>query len=72
MAVESLTEIPTEIIFEIGKIALWLQAVGLMVIIWIIFEVIALIVNRKKRKALYSIKGDLMRIEKKIDKLLKR
>jgi hypothetical protein len=72
MVVENLTEIPTEIFFEIGRIILWLQAIGVVVIVWIIFELIALIVNRKKRKAIYSIKNDLVRIEKKIDKILKK
>jgi hypothetical protein len=72
MVVENLTEIPTEIFLEVGRIILWLQAIGVIVIIWIIFELIALIVNRKKRKALYSIKNDLAIIEKKIDKILKK
>ena len=68
MAIETLTDV----IFEVGRIALWMQTLGIIVVFWIIFEIIALIVNRKKRKALYSIKSDLARIEKKIDKLLKK
>lgn len=68
MAIENLAEV----IFEVGRIALWLQALGVIVILWIGFEIIALIVNRKKRKAIYSIKKDLKRIEDKIDKLLKK
>ena len=68
MAIETLAEV----ILEVGKIALWFQAIGIIVILWVIFEIISLIVNRKKRKAIYSIKGDLARIEKKIDKLLNK
>lgn len=66
-----LSEVTRELILELGKVGLWVQAIGLLIILWLIFQVIALIVNRKKRKALYSIKGDLERIEKKIDKILK-
>ncbi|MBS3072119.1 hypothetical protein J4408_03970 [Candidatus Pacearchaeota archaeon] len=59
------------LITEIGQIGLWIKAVGLIFILWVIFQIIALIVNRKKRKALYKISSDLERIESKIDKLLK-
>ncbi len=60
-----------DLVYELGKVGLWVQAIGLLVIFWLIFQIIVLIVNRKKRKALYSIKDDLERIEKKIDKILK-
>jgi len=59
------------LITEIGQIGLWIKAVGLIFVLWVIFQIIALIVNRKKRKALYKISSDLERIESKIDKLLK-
>lgn len=72
MAIENLTDVPTEIIFEVGKIALWMQTIGIIVILWIIFNIITLIVNRKKRKTLYSIQNDLKRIESKINKINKK
>ncbi|MCW8966692.1 MAG: hypothetical protein OQK82_08430 [Candidatus Pacearchaeota archaeon] len=72
MAIENLTNVPTDIILEIGKIALWLQTVGIIIILWILFEIISLIINRKKRKAIYSMKSDLKRIENKLDKLLQK
>ncbi len=58
------------VVSEVGRIGLVLQALGVIVILWIVFELIALIVNRKKRKALYSIKQDLIRIEGKLDRVL--
>jgi len=58
------------VVFELGRIALWLQALGVVLVFWLIFEVIALIVRRMQRKVLYSIRDDILRIEKKIDTLL--
>lgn len=72
MVIENLTDIPTEIILEIGRIALWMQTLGIIVLLWIVFNIITLIVNRKKRKAIDKIQKDLKRIETKIDKLLKK
>ncbi len=72
MAIEELTNVSTEIILEIGKVALWMQTLGIIIILWIVFNIITLIVNRKKRKTLYKIQDDLHRIEKKIDKLTKK
>ena len=71
MAVEDVVDLSTNVLLELGKIGLWLQTLGILVVLWLTFQIIALIVNRKKRKALYSIKEDLLRIEKKIDKLVK-
>ncbi len=66
MAVE---EVVGNLVTELGKIGLWVQALGLIIIFWIIFQIVNLIVNRKKRKTLYGIREDLKRIEGKIDKL---
>ncbi len=63
---------PTNLLIEVGKLGSWIQALGLVVVLWIVFEVVALIVNRKKRKALYRIKEDLARIESKLDRALKQ
>jgi len=32
-----------------------------LIILWIIFQIITLIVNRKKRKALYALQEDMQR-----------
>lgn len=65
------SDVLTNFAVEIGKIGLWLQALGIIVILWIIFQVVALIVNRINRKTLFSIKKDLARIEKKINQIEK-
>ena len=79
MAVDSVantsSDLVSELIADLGRIGLWLQALGVVIVLWLIFQIIALIVNRKKRKTLYAIKDDLERVESKIDRienLLKR
>lgn len=54
-----------EIITKLGSIGLWLQAIGLIGIIWIAFQIINWILNRKRMKR-------LERIEEKLDKILKK
>jgi hypothetical protein len=63
---------PTSLFLELGKIGLWIQAIGLVVIIWIIVQGVTLFFNRRRRKAIYAIKEDLERIEKKIDRIDKK
>ncbi|MDO8563604.1 MAG: hypothetical protein Q7R87_01205 [Nanoarchaeota archaeon] len=60
------------VIGSIGEIALWLQAVGVVVILWIIFEAFALYYATKRMKEVHIIKKDMARIEGKIDIILKR
>ena len=67
----NITDIPAELVLDLGRIGLWIQAVGLIVILWIIFQTITMYFNRKRRKTLYKIRDDLKRIERKIDRLLK-
>ena len=59
-------------IIEIGKIGSLLEALGIVVILWLIFEITAFIINRKRMKEVYKIKEDMLRIEKKLDRILKR
>ncbi len=62
----------TRILSNVGQIGLWLQALGVIVILWIVFEVVALAYHRKRMKEVYKIKEDMIRIEGKIDRLLQR
>ena len=71
MVVGDVSDIPG-IILELGKLGLLLQALGVVVIAWIIFQIISLIINRKRMKEIYTIKKDMKRIEGKIDKILSR
>ncbi len=72
MAVDEVSVGVTEIIRTLGSLALWLQAVGVIVVAWIIFEVIALHINRKRMREVYKIKHDMSRIERKIDRILRQ
>lgn len=60
------------LILELGKVGLWIQAVGLFIILWIIFQIIILIYNTRRMRAIYKIKDDMKRIEGKIDRILKK
>jgi uncharacterized membrane protein len=75
MAIEEVTNVSTtalaNLIKEIGQIGLWIQALGLVIVLWLIFQIIAVINNRIKRKKLYTIEQRLENIEKKINKILK-
>ncbi len=61
-----------DIITALGQLGLWLQTIGAIVILWIIFQTVAWAYNRKRMKEIYAIKGDMKRIEKKIDRVLER
>lgn len=70
MAAE-LTDAAGSILVELGSIALWLQAIGAIVLIWIIFQTINWAMNRKRLKKLDEFEKKIDRIEKKIDLLSK-
>ena len=72
MAIENLTSAPADIIIELGKLGRWIQAVGLVIILWLVFQIIVMINNIIKRKKLYSIEERLNSIEKKLDIILKK
>jgi len=57
-------------ISEVGKIGNWLQALGIIVILWIIFQIVSIIITLKKMKRLNIIMTHLERLETKIDRKL--
>ena len=59
------------LITSVGKLALWLQTIGIIVVLWLVFQLISWYYNRKRMAEVYAIKRDMKRIEGKIDKLLK-
>jgi hypothetical protein len=59
------------LIGELGKIALWLQAVGVVIVLWIIFDIINVTLNFKRRKYLKKIDSKLKDIDLKVNRLLK-
>jgi len=60
-----------EILEGIGNIGLWLQAIGVLAVVWIIFNIIDWIINSRRLKLLKQIIIDMKRIEKKINYLYK-
>lgn len=61
-----------DLVLELGSIGLWVQAVGLVVVLWIIIESITLYYNRKRRLLLEEINERLKVVEKKIDFMIRR
>lgn len=61
-----------DVVVELGQIGLWIQAVGLVVILWIIVEIITLYYNRKRRLLLEEINIRLKNVEKKINSIEKK
>jgi len=61
-----------DIIIEVGRLGLWLQALGVVIVFTIIFELIAFFYNRKRLKEIAVIKIDMKRIEGKIDRILSK
>ena len=56
-----------EVITEIGQIGLWLQALGIVIVLAVVFQIISFFYNRKRMKELEVIREDMKRIEGKID-----
>ena len=60
-----------EIVLALGQVGLWIQAVGILVIIWIIVQGITMYFNRRRRLLLEEINKRLKRVESKINKISK-
>jgi biopolymer transport protein ExbB/TolQ len=61
-----------EALADITGVLRWLQALGVLLLGYVIFEVITFYINIRRYRELLKIKEDMVRIEKKIDKLGKR
>ncbi|MAG27170.1 hypothetical protein CMI47_16660 [Candidatus Pacearchaeota archaeon] len=60
-----LEETVGDLVTQVGQIGIWLRTVGIIFVIWVIFDIINLIMNRRRIKI-------LKRIDMKVDKLLKK
>jgi len=76
MAIEKIANMSTEtlaqLIIQIGKIGLWVQAIGVLIILWLTFQIISFISLLKRKKKLEAIEERLVSIEKKLDMILKK
>ncbi len=59
-----------EILAQVGTIALWLQAIGGIVVLWIIFQGVGFYLNMKRFRKMENILGDMKRMERKLDKII--
>ena len=66
----AIADLPINLISEVGQIGVLLQALGIVVILTIIFDVIAFILNRKRLQEIAVIKKDMARIDSKIDRII--
>jgi len=60
------------VITTVGQIGLWIQALGIVVVLWIVFQLVNFFINRRRMKEIYTIKEDMKRMEGKLDRLLKK
>jgi len=75
MAIENITNSSdrlVDVISGLGSIGRWIQAIGLFIVLWIVFQLIVLWFNTKRMKEVYRIKEDMKRIESKIDRILRK
>ena len=61
-----------DFVLEAAKVVKWFQAVGIILLIWLAFEIAFFVLNYKRRKYLKRLIVDLERLEKKVDKLVKK
>lgn len=72
MVLQEITNVPIGLITEVGKIGLWMQTIGVIVMLWIIFQLVFLWFNTKRMDEVHKIREEMKRIEGKIDKILKK
>ena len=70
--INSSSEFIPALIIELGTLASWLQALGILLVVWLVFQVISLIVNLKKKKLLELIRSDIKKLERKVDRISKK
>ena len=67
-----INDVPVDVLVQLGSLGKWIQAVGLLVVIWLVVQGITLYFNRKRRKAILEMKDQVSRIDRKLDKISKK
>ncbi len=74
MAIGDITNVSSDtlnqFVVDLGKIGLWIQALGIVIVLWIIFQAVSIggsIIRKKRLEAIEKRLGD---IEGKIDSIL--
>ncbi|MFH1289884.1 MAG: hypothetical protein ABIH92_00590 [Nanoarchaeota archaeon] len=65
------TDMATDFAMKIGSLGKWLQAIGIIVVLWILIQIINWYINSKRIKKLEKIEERLEAIEKKLNKAVK-
>ena len=65
-------DLTSNLLTSIGDIGLWLQAIGIIAILWVVLSIINWIINSRRLRLLSKITEDMKRIEGKIDRLAKK
>ena len=71
-SINNSNDIVSSLITEVGQLALWLQAIGVLVVLWIVFQIISLFIEKKKKKKLENIEQRINEIDKKLDILIRK
>jgi hypothetical protein len=58
------------LVAQVGSIALWLKAIGGIVVLWIIFEGFGFYWNIQRFRKMEHIQEDMKRMERKLNKIL--
>lgn len=61
-----------EVVVQVGRVMLWLQALGLIVLLWMAFQIVQIWLGRVRLRKIDEIKADMKRIEGKIDRLSRK
>ena len=72
MVVDPITSLSGNLLLQLGHLGLWLQALGVALILSILFDIVSFVINRKRIKEIHLIKQDIERIEDKIDKIISK
>ena len=67
-----ISSLPINLLSDVGRIGLALQALGIVVIITIILNILGFVYNRRRLKQIVDIRKDMNRIERKIDSILRK
>lgn len=65
---QAVTEIPEKLISQVDWLVTLLQALGIFVILYVIFNLINIFLNRKKNKQLKEINENILDIKKLLKK----
>ncbi len=61
-----------DLVVEVGKLGLLLNTLGVIIVLWVGFQIVNFIINRKRIRLIEKMEKRVDRIENKLDTLLKR